>query len=185
MMNVTKTAGLRAVAALGVALLLAGLPGLSEARDAGAYLGGNLSRISFDDTGGTSPHPIAIGMQLGYDFGPHLALEARGGTGLSGDSATVEGIDIDFKVKSFIGGYLRGTLPLSDSFDVYGLLGYASGKISGSAMGITVSDSEDDLSWFVGAEYNFGTDSRNGLAIEWGQVVEDAKAVSIAYRYRF
>jgi Outer membrane protein beta-barrel domain len=176
---------LKPVVALCGAVLLAGLPGLSQARDVGGYFGGMLSRISVDDTGGASPHPTAGALQLGYDLGPHLALEARLGTGLSSDSVSVEGIDVDFKIKSFVGGYLRGTLPLSDSFGVYGLLGYASGKAEASAMGVVASDSEDGVSYFVGAEFNFGADREHGLALEWGQVVEDAKALSLAYRYRF
>jgi Outer membrane protein beta-barrel domain len=180
-----QNVGLIRIAAMSGLLALAGLPGLSQARDVGGYFGGTLSRISVDDVDGASPHPTALGLQLGYDMGPHLALEARAGTGLSSDSVTVQGIDIDFKIKSFLGGYLRGTLPLSDRFDVYGLLGYATGKASGSAMGVSASASEDSVSYFVGAEFNFGVDYEHGFAVEWGQVVEDTKALSVAYRYRF
>jgi hypothetical protein len=179
----------KALAAIGLvaSASVAAVAGAEEA--AGGYAGVLVSRLSSSESG-ASPQPRAISGVLGYSVSSDFAIEGRFGTGLGSDTVTVlspsfGAVNVGVKVKSYYGAYLRGAFPLSDSFSLYGLTGYADGKIEGSAMGYTVSASDSGFSWFVGGEVNFGPDRKQSFAVEWGRVLSNTDALSVLYRFRF
>ena len=155
----------------------------------GGYGGVLVSRISGSDSG-VSPQPTAISGFVGYSIDPGFAIEGRAGTGLGSDTVNVVVpsygvVNVAVKVKSYYGAYFRGILPVTDSFSLYTLAGFADAKIEGSAGGYTVSDSASGFSWFVGGEVKFGSGGKQGVAAEWGRVVKGADALSVVYRFRF
>ncbi|HEC45558.1 MAG TPA: hypothetical protein ENI25_01930, partial [Epsilonproteobacteria bacterium] len=57
------------------------------------------------------------------------------------------------------GIYVKPMYPVTDSFDIYALLGYADADYTVSGSGYTLSsDAFDGFSWGIGADYSF-TDS--------------------------
>lgn len=179
----------KALAAMGLVASV-GLGSVAVADEAGSGYGGILfSRLSFSDSGYTF-QPTALSGVLGYSFLPGLALEGRAGGGVGAAtvniaSPTLGNVKLSVKAKSYYGAYVRPSVPLSDSFSVYALAGYADGKIEGSAMGYTVSDAASGFSWFVGGEVHFGPDLKQSFAVEWGRVLSDTDALSVMYRFRF
>ncbi len=110
--------------------------------DNGFYLGLAYSAtgISFDGvTSGDNDADSVMG-QLGYKFNSYFAVEGRYWDGNNGFDAW--------------GLYAKPMYPVSDSFDVYGLLGYGN---AGADTDSGVLD-ESEFQWGLGAAYSF-TDS--------------------------
>ena len=104
---------------------------------------------------GYSITPSVIAGRFGMKFTDRLAGELLLGTAARGDSTNVDGVSVNVKIKNVVGLYLKGTLPVADKFSVFGRVGYTRAKIQGSALGVTVSDSDSGFSYGVGAQYDF------------------------------
>ena len=83
-----------------------------------------------------------------------------------------------------------GLIPVGEQFDLFGRIGYfsidADSAVTNSATGrVTDSDSDDDLLYGVGAQYNFRAPFT--LRVEWRryQAQEDVDFMSIAGFFRF
>ena len=96
----------------------------------------------------------AIALTLGYRVMKNLAIEGQVGTGLGDDTVTVNGTRITVKNKEFYGVYLRPYIQATDSIELYGRLGYFSGKLSASGQGVSESDRKNDTAFGVGAAYS-------------------------------
>lgn len=168
-------------------LVLAGLYSTAYAADApagqGAYVGGVYSFIDYKESGIPAVKPKAIALMVGWQFNQNLAVEGRIGAGAGSDD--LDGIDI--KVDSYYSGLLRGTVPMTDSFNLYAIAGVTSGKLKASAAGVTVSDSETKASYGIGVE--FVVQKQSGISVEWGRFLSGdgytADAISLGYRYHF
>ena len=125
----------------------------SVVEDNGFYLGLAYSATSIDADGFDAGN-IAVGgsndadsfmVQAGYKFNPYIAVEGRYWNGNNGVDA--------------YGIYAKPMYPVSDSFDVYALLGYGNAGAD-PVDGYIGSTSLDDstFQWGLGASYAF-TDS--------------------------
>ncbi len=98
-------------------------------------------------------------LQAGYKFNPYIAVEARYWIGMDDNSwdNAFHG-NVTAEVDTW-GIYVKPMYPVTDSFDIYALLGYADADytISGSSYTLT-ADAFDGFSWGLGADYAF-TDS--------------------------
>jgi hypothetical protein len=170
--------------ALASGTTLAAGPAPSEA---GTYWGVNVGQVNYSETGFPHFNPTAFLVSLGWEFSRNLAVEARVGTGIGSDSKVVSGLPISLKVKSFYGGYLRGTLPVSNAFSFYALAGYGRGELEASAMGTSVSTTDGAFSGGLGGEFALGSTSSIGL--EYARMFSGsgytANLISIGYRMRF
>jgi len=93
------------------------------------------SRISGTDT--TS----GVIAKIGYDINQYIGVEARGiSTMLKDDGAKV----------THYGAYLKPMLPLTETLNAYGLVGYGSSETTGSLRKSDV----DGLAWGLGADYD-------------------------------
>ena len=91
-------------------------------------------------------------LQAGYKFNPYIALEGRYWVGLDEDINAAETLTIDTW-----GIYAKPMYPVTDAFDIYALLGYASSDVTVANNGVDFSpaDDIDGFSWGVGADYFF------------------------------
>ena len=91
-------------------------------------------------------------LQAGYKFNPYIALEGRYWVGLDEDINAAETLTIDTW-----GIYAKPMYPVTDAFDIYALLGYASSDVTVANNGTDYSpaDDIDGFSWGVGADYFF------------------------------
>ena len=94
----------------------------------------------------------AVMLQAGYKFNPYIAVEGRYWIGLDEDV----GNNLDLNIDTW-GIYLKPMYPVTEAFDIYGLLGYADSDAELSGGGNTVSPpyDMDGFSWGIGGAYSF------------------------------
>jgi OOP family OmpA-OmpF porin len=173
----------------------------AAAQDAGWYIGAAYGMTSFDldTTGITNPtvDDSDSGFKIygGFQFNKHLGAEVgyvdAGKATFSGSAIPSLGIgaftgDVKVTAITFAG---VGTLPLNESFALFGKLGLAAwdAKASASVAGFAGSadDSGTDLLYGVGARYNLNKNW--GLVLEFEKVDTDepVSMTSFGVRYKF
>ena len=134
--------------------------------------------------------------RLGYQVSENFSLEGRLGLGVgddtvditltdsNGNSAIVDG---ELELKHLIGAYIRVGAPTSNAFYPYAIAGITQVKLDATVGAVTVSDSESDFSFGVGAD--FGDADSGGFNIEYMNYYDDdgasVKGFSIGYVSRF
>lgn len=170
-----------------VILVFVAFPTASDSAESGFYLGPDLVIASYDEAGFPTLNPTAVGIRGGYGFNEHFALELRAGTGVADDSVTVLGVPVSFEIDRYVGLYGRGLLPLSDRFSLYGLLGYSDGKATASGGGLTLSASDSDISFGLGADFKMTSTAT--LSAEWTRFLDETDytldGFVIGIRWRF
>lgn len=160
----------------------------TNAAENGFYLGGgagayflDIDESDFDDGAPTAK------VFAGYRLHPNLAVEADYQK-LYKSSGDIFGIDTGVKADAWTVA-LRPTFPLTDFIDLYGKIGYAWYDVEASAsvggLTFTESESERDLTWGGGVDFNFGNLSLRG---ELSRIeVEDADlnmlTAGVVYRF--
>lgn len=152
-----------------------------------AYVGVGYSQVDFDDLDGKPGMALGI---VGTPVGEYFAVEGRFGFGVrSVTESTFTGTFIataELKIKSYYGGFVRGILPAGENFNLYGILGYGSGKAEvNTNFGLSDSSSESSEAFGVGAEFVLGQNKQHHLGFEWAKYFEDTTAISAIYRYKF
>lgn len=160
------------------------------------YLGVQYSQFNFEqnDIPGDFA-PSALVLRFGGVIDKYLAVEARVGAGIEGDSHTSTvnsvpvklGMDFDY----LFGLYAVGTLPITSLFDLHGVIGYtrARSTVDASVPDVTAAGKvwENDISLGLGASFKF--DAAASLNLEYmsymGKSSFDATALSIGITNRF
>lgn len=155
-------------------LAAAGLTPFAVVHADGNYMGADLALFDADPV-----NPIGIGLRLGRNVNANFAIEGRAGIGIADDD--VGGVDID--VKHYVGLFAKGTIPVSDLFAAYGVIGFSNVKLEASAFGGTVSDSESDVSFGIGGQYHVG--AMSSIHVEYLRLVEDVDAFKIGMTWNF
>lgn len=185
------------LAILGAASALA-FSGPTLAQDTGFYAGFSLGQATADDTctGISGPgvscddKDTAWKILGGYQFNRNLALEF-GYIDLGEVSASGPGGSASIESSAFELVAL-GILPLADKFSVYGKVGLYRGETDATAPGISLSESNTDLTFGIGVRYDI---TRNlGIRGEWqkyqdvggGEIGEaDVDVISVGIIWRF
>ena len=125
-----------------------------SARAQDAYFGASYTDLDYSE-GGSDLGLQALTGRLGKNFSEYVSGEFRYALGFGGDSVSFEGLNFEVDLENFYGGYLRGGFQASDSFFVYGLLGYTRIEISASVTNFGSSSSaENDISFGIGVDLN-------------------------------
>jgi hypothetical protein len=124
---------------------------------------GNLG-YSFVD-GGSNITLGAVNARVGGRLHKYFGVEGEGALGVDSDTTTVSGVPVKVKLKHSFAAYAVGFLPLAPNFDVFVRGGYGSIKLSASALGATVSDSDDSWNYGAGGQYLF--DGKNGVRVDF------------------
>jgi len=93
-------------------------------------------------------------LRAGYDFNPYIGAEIRG---------LYSSIKKDIATTSHYGIFLKPMYPVTESLNIYGLLGYAHTKID--CVVSKMSYKNDGFSWGVGLEYDFSNDDQQKQGI--------------------
>jgi len=182
-------------------LVLSGLLAASQASAQGFYIGGSVGQSNFDDsnaipdliTSGTvdstdTGYKIFGGYQFNQHFGLELAWVDLGKATYSGAflGASVTGGTVETSGLNFSA---VGTLPLGSNFALFGKVGFFTweSKASDVTGGVPFSGKDDgtDVSFGIGASYNF---TKNfGVRAEWERfkAVGDIDLLSIGAVYKF
>ena len=93
----------------------------------------------------------AVMLKAGYKFNEYIAAEARVTLGFEETVVSDMVLNHDSSMSTW-GIYAKPMYPVTDSVDVYGLLGYASSEYD---LSIASVDDSDGFSWGLGVEYAF------------------------------
>lgn len=179
-----------------VALSAVMASGAACAQQAGFYGGASLVRADIKpDEGGNTYTPTAIALTLGNQIDKHIAAELRVGFSMSSDSGkeTIQGVpvDVDVKLKDYMGVYVKGFVPITLSGALYGVGGYTSAKTQATlkANGQSASTTENDSSLAFGVGGSFAINRMNFITIEWMRLLsgDDYKinTLSAGFNMRF
>ncbi len=140
---------------VGFFLLAIFTSGLAVADNDGLYVGGSLGYTSLEDEDGVfsyEDNPVGYKIIGGYKFTNFLAVEgAYANLGEASDSIAGLG-EVDTEFSGFSATAL-GIIPLT-VFDVFGKLGYYSGDLEVSALGVTGDDSDTGVTAGAGVMFN-------------------------------
>jgi OmpA-OmpF porin, OOP family len=192
-----KRLGLTALAAFA---LTAALAAQSAEVQPGFYAGASLGTTKINDDGfdaaGIDVDDSDTGFKIfgGYSFNKNFAVELSYfdlGEVSGGISDPFFGsVDFDVGVSGFNASAV-GRLPMSDTFSLFGKLGFASYDVDGHISvngfgGGSGSNSETDLSYGVGAALSFGGQWEARIEYEAIDVDGgDANMLSVGAMYRF
>jgi opacity protein-like surface antigen len=85
------------------------------------YVGASIGLLKYEESGLPSVSPGVLLVRAGVPLTSFLAIEARLGTGISGDQT--DGASVS--AGTFGGAYAKGSLALTPDFSIYGVAGLA------------------------------------------------------------
>lgn len=98
---------------------------------------------------------MAVYGRAGMFFNPNLSGELRLGLGVNEKTVDLGGQDVDVEINNFYGAYLRGGLPVNETFYPYAVFGYTRGDADLTVAGDRYSGSTSGLSYGVGSDFTF------------------------------
>ena len=112
----------------------------------------------YDDDWRTDETSSSIMLQAGYKFNSYVAVEGRYWFGMDESMGLDDAMsNVDYSIDSW-GIYVKPMYPVTDAFDIYALLGYASSEYTftdGTGGEDGHSEDLDGFSWGIGAAYSF------------------------------
>ena len=140
-------------------------------------------KIKFDELPNNSWKTDAIGVNAGFPLTTNLWLEAKALKGTSGSSQGNVRIELDH----YLGINLVGRAPIATTgFSFYGSIGAGQTKLTASAPGLRVKESDSSLSYGFGAMYNTGPfNFRIGYENLYSDDGVEIDGVNIGGSYRF
>lgn len=129
--------------------------------------------------------PVIL-VTAGYSFTEHFSFEGYVGTGISDDTVTYEGIDIDLKFDSIVGFNLKGSVSFSENVAGFAKAGLAAVKTTASASGFgSISDTTSALTFSGGLEYNFTPSVYGTISYTYYNTDADSDSVNFGVGMRF
>jgi opacity protein-like surface antigen len=143
---------------------------------------------SVDQSGLSKIESETVRATGGYRFNEHFGIEAHVATG-GRDDLTFAGEDAEAELNKLVAGFAKLNLPLwNDWVNVYGLLGYAFGKVDILAETTTEVVHENSFAWGAGADVALISD-RLYLTADYVDYLNrtgiSASAVSLGLRLSF
>lgn len=161
-----------------VLVALTALSGSALAAASPLYLGGQFSATNLketDDFGRVTFDFNTLTVLAGYQFTDHVAAEVRFGRGVKDESFSEPGFSERLKVKQQTMLLLKGAVPLSDSFSLYGLAGYGGSKfeyqVRNGNQSFRDQETLDGFAWGVGAGLTIAP--RLTLTLEYLQLPQE------------
>lgn len=148
--------------------------------------------INLDATSGSNTikaGPGALTGLIGYQLHPNVAVEGFLGLGLGKDEAKLNGAatGVNAKIDSSYGFFIKPGFMVSEGVELFARLGYLRTKLSFSAGGLSLSDSDTGVAYGLGANLNLTKTSY--LQANWMNYYKEdgakAQGVALAYGVRF
>ena len=156
------------------------------------YVGAGYTMLTVSPEGGPDLDLSALGVRGGYYFNKYFSVEGRLAFGV-GDDSVSEVIDIGFGPETAtltisldysVGVYAVGHIPLTEQFQLYGLVGITKHEVTVDAFipslgGGSESFDDNDLSFGVGAEFDM---TKNlSLGVEYVSYFTDGDIDGLKY----
>jgi hypothetical protein len=153
----------------------------------GMYAGVTLTRAEYKEEGFSAVNPTVVGGKIGKQFNPNFAVEGRFGIGVADDTVDAGGLPVTVEIDYYFGVYGKGILPLSSAASVYGLLGFTQAKLTASAAGFSASDSDGDISFGLGGEFNVSP--KTSVSLEFARLLKgdgyriDGLSLGVSFKF--
>ena len=133
-----------------------------------AYMGAGYHMGTYDESGFDEYNPTGLKLKAGKYIAENVAIEGHLIFGIGSDEKTynIPGsiignpVELELEIKNAISVFVKGDMPLSNTANIYGLLGFTKAKaeVTATGPGGSISGSDDDsgLSYGFGAEVGFG-----------------------------
>ena len=170
-----------------VLLLSVAVSAPAFAADEGFYAGVTLGQGKASNISGlayTKSSNSVYGGLIGYQYNKNLAVEVAY-TGAGKFTATAPGVIYNGKADA-LAVTAVGTMPVSDSFDLYGKLGLASVKSTLSMSPLTTASGATRSSLTVGLGAQYNVTPTVGIRLGWdryGAAVKDVVGTKVNYNY--
>lgn len=118
------------------------------------YVSMNLKETRGADTAKVSPGVVTA--VFGYQFSPNLAVEGLVGLGAGKAGVKENGVPngVDVKVSSALGVFIRPSVAVSDSIDLFARAGWLRTTLKISDGPFSDSDSDNSFAYGLGANFN-------------------------------
>jgi opacity protein-like surface antigen len=146
-------------------------PVVAPVTDAGFYVGAAYGLMGVDyseDTFSFDTSHDAFMFQAGYKVNPYIAVEGRYWWGSSDDFAPGESVEVDAW-----GIYVKPMYPVTDSFDIYALLGYGDTDPSSNQDSSWPTYDTDGFQWGLGASYDIN--SNIAVFVDYTNLYDDTQ----------
>jgi hypothetical protein len=151
----------------------------------GPYVGLSLGQLRYREAGLDTITPATGMVTIGASLSPNLSLEGRIGSGFGRADTNGYGVELN----SLFAGYLKGSLPLSPGFSLYGLGGVAGVDLKRDfGLGET---HDTGVSYGLGMDFDLYGGTR--LNLEWTRLASgnnlgydyyvDQAAIGVAWRF--
>ena len=111
--------------------------------------------------------PSMLGVVLGYEAHPNLAIEGMAGTNIDADSISLNGVEVPgtrLKIKHAYGFFLKPKVMLTPEVELFGRLGWVENKSSGQVNGYSLTDTDNDTAYGLGMNYYFNKTTYGSLS---------------------
>jgi len=163
------------------AALLSAAPAMA-ADDGGFYVGAGVGQFSVDE-GGFDESDTGYKLFGGWMFNKYIGGELEY---IDGGTVEDSGFGID---TTALNVSLKGNWPVTEQFDVYGKVGYFFWDADIDSSGDSSQESNEsgsDLSWGIGAGYDFTENFGIVGEWQWFQIEEaDAEMMSVGVVWKF
>ncbi|MDX1458946.1 MAG: outer membrane beta-barrel protein [Marinobacter sp.] len=139
-------------------------------KDVQGYVGANYVFLTYEEDGISEDFDLgALVAKAGAKFNPYLSAEFRAGLGVDDHSESGGGFTAELELDYLVGGYAIAGIPNETPIYPYAVLGVTKGKLTASVSGFgesaSVSESESDISFGIGA--NFAVNDEVNLNAEY------------------
>ncbi|RZJ28799.1 MAG: porin family protein [Brevundimonas sp.] len=107
----------------------------------------------------------AITGRVGYNFNRYVGVEGEASVGVKDQDITFGGLEGKLEHQYDVAGYVVGTVPINNNFELFGRVGYGTTEVKAEIAGFDATEDGDSLNYGVGANYFF--DGRNGIRADW------------------
>jgi|SRR5690554_679268 len=175
-----------------VALMAAPVFASAQGNVQQAYAGVNYAFVTYEEEGLSEDIDLgALVAKVGTKVNPYFAAELRAGFGVADESASVGNVSVKVEIDYLVGGYGVLGIPNETPIYPYVVLGFTKGELTASAKGpggsATVSASESDISYGVGA--NFDLSSNVQMNAEYMNYIDkdgaEISGISVGASYLF
>jgi opacity protein-like surface antigen len=113
-------------------------------------------------------------LQAGYKFNPYVAIEGRYWVGMEEEVVVGDDLTIDTW-----GIYVKPMYPVTEEFDIYALLGYASSDATVATLAgdLSPADDVDGFSYGIGGAYSFTENV--AVFVDYTSMYDDSHAAAL------
>lgn len=174
---------MKKIAFVAAALLAAGVA-QAQTNTSPFYVDAGYVFLNLDDNEGSKPSLGAIRGFAGWDLHKNIGVELMlaGGTA---DGTLDNGVKV--KLKSAYGAFVKPKFAVHEQLELFGRVGWVKAKIKQSFGPASVTDSDDDLAWGIGATYkitpNWSASLDYTSYYDKNSVRIDGVGLSVGYRF--